>query len=85
MRNMQTTMDDFEHTKVRRLRTVQTLKALAQMKAEDLGHHLTTWHKTFHRQGWSAHCEQCWRMAYVLMDMQPPLSNGKALEEKCPS
>lgn len=62
----------------------QALRQLATLKAKSNGHVLSTWKRTFHRIGSGAHCETCWRMAYVLIDVNPPVTNGQAIEEQCP-
>lgn len=62
----------------------RVLEQLANLKATKQGHVLSAWKRSFHRLGTGAHCEKCYRMAYVLVDVEPPVTDGRAMKEPCP-
>lgn len=61
----------------------RALESLAKLKAEQNGHTIGPFARTFHRIGSAAHCDTCWRMVWVLIDVNPPVTNGRAIEEPC--
>lgn len=65
-------------------RTHALLAKLAKLKAQAQGHTMSPMIRTFHRLGSGAHCEGCYRMAYVFIDVSPPLTDGRAIKEACP-